>query len=163
MQYALDNGATDVILTGASTGGAISLALLENSPLADRVRALFFDSPALDMGSVVSNRGADMGYPGIVIGVGKWLAQVRFDLDWDAMDYTSAIDDITMPALVLHSKEDDTIPYQAVAPVYDQMAGNPQIEARIVEDAEHVGVWNSYRDDYTIWLTDFLAQVGSAP
>ena len=163
VQYALDNGATDVILTGASTGGAISLALLENSPLADRVRALFFDSPALDMGSVVSNRGAEMGYPGIVLGLGKWLAQVRFDLDWGAMDYGSAIDDITMPALVLHSKEDDTIPYQAVAPVYDQMAGNPQIEARIVEDAEHVGVWNSYRDDYTTWLTDFLAKVGSAP
>jgi pimeloyl-ACP methyl ester carboxylesterase len=161
VQHALDNGATDVILTGASTGGAISLALLENSPLADRVRALFFDSPALDMGSVVSYRGAEMGYPGIVLGLGKWLAQVRFDLDWEAMDYTSAIDDITMPALMLHSKEDDTIPYDAVAPVYDQMAGNPAIEVHIVEDAEHVGVWNSYRDDYTTWLTDFLTQVGS--
>jgi pimeloyl-ACP methyl ester carboxylesterase len=163
VQYALDNGATDVILTGASTGCAISLALLENSPLADRVRALFFDSPALAMGSVVSYRGAEMGYPGIVLGLGKWLAQVRFDLDWGAMDYASAIDDITMPALMLHSKQDGTIPYPAVAPVYDQMAGNPEIEVRIVEDAEHVGVWNSYRDDYTAWLTDFLAQVGEAP
>jgi hypothetical protein len=42
------------------------------------------------------------------------------------------------------------------------MAGNPEIEVRIVEDAEHVGVWNAYRDDYTTWLTDFLAKVGSA-
>jgi pimeloyl-ACP methyl ester carboxylesterase len=162
VQYALDNGASDVILTGASTGGAISLALLENSPLADRVRALFFDSPALAMGSVVSYRGAEMGYPGIVLGLGKWLAQQRFDLDWDAMDYVSAIDEITMPALMLHSREDDTIPYEAVAPVYDQMAGNPDIEVRIVDDAEHVGIWNSYRDDYTTWLTDFLSEVGQA-
>ena len=138
-----------MILTGASTGGAISLALLENSPLADRVRALFFDSPALAMGSVVSYRGAEMGYPGIVLGLGKWLAQMRFDLDWDAMDYTSAIDNITMPTLMLHSKEDGTIPFEAVAPVYDQMAGNSEIEVRVVEDAEHVGIWNSYRDDYT--------------
>lgn len=162
VQYALDNGATDVILTGASTGGAISLALLENSALADRVRALFFDSPALAMGSVVSYRGAEMGYPGIVLGLGKWLAQMRFDLDWDAMDYASAIDNITVPTLMLHSKEDGTIPFEAVAPVYDQMAGNSEIEVRVVEDAEHVGVWNTYRDDYTTWLTDFLAQVGSA-
>ncbi len=163
VQYALDNGATDVILTGASAGGAINLALLENSPLADRVRALFLDSPALDMGSVVSYRGAELGYPGIVLGLGKWLAQVRFDLDWDAMDYASAIDDITMPALMLHSKEDGTIPYEAVAPIYDQIAGNSDIEVRIVQGAEHVGVWNSNRDDYTTWLSDFLAQVGSAP
>lgn len=162
VQYALDNGASDVILTGASTGGAISLALLENSSLAGGVRALFFDSPALAMGSVVSTRGAEMGYPGIVLGLGKWLAQQRFDLDWDAMDYASAIDNITMPTLMLHSKEDDTIPYQAVAPVYDQMAGNPGIEIRVVEDAEHVGIWNSYRDDYTTWLTAFLTQVGGA-
>ncbi len=162
VQYALDNGATDVILTGASTGGAISLALLENSALSDRVRALFFDSPALAMGSVVSTRGAEMGYPGIVLGLGKWLAQQRFDLDWDAMDYASAIDNITMPTLMLHSKDDGTIPYKAVAPVYDQMAGNPGIEIRVVEDAEHVGIWNSYRDDYTTWLTAFLTQVGGA-
>lgn len=162
VQYALDHGATDVILTGASTGGSISLALLENSPLADRVRALFFDSPALAMGSVVSERGAEMGYPGVVLGLGKWLAQVRFDLDWEAMDYASAVDDITMPALMLHSREDGTIPHQAVAPVYDQMAGNPEIEVRVVDDAEHVQIWNDYRDDYTTWLTDFLAQVGSA-
>jgi pimeloyl-ACP methyl ester carboxylesterase len=160
VRYALDNGASDVILTGASTGGAISLALLENSTLADRVRALFFDSPALDMGSVVSYRGAEMGYPGIVIGLGKWLAQQRFDLDWDAMEYSSAIDEITMPALMLHSREDDTIPYPAVAPVYDQMAGNPDIDVRIVDDAQHVGIWNSYRDDYTRWLTTFLTDVG---
>jgi hypothetical protein len=163
VQYALDNGASDVILTGASTGGAISLALLENSALADRVRALFFDSPALAMGSVVSHVGAERGYPGIVLGLGKWFAQMRYDLDWDAMDYASAVDDITMPALMLHSTEDGTIPYEAVAPVYDQMAGNPEIEVRIVDEAQHVGVWNSYRDDYTTWLTDFLAQVGSAP
>jgi pimeloyl-ACP methyl ester carboxylesterase len=160
VQYALDNGATDVILTGASTGGAISLALLENSKLADRVRALFFDSPALAMGAVVSYRGEEMGYPGVVVDLGKWFATLRFDLDWDAMDYASAIDDITVPALMLHSKEDGTIPYGAVAPIYEQMAGNPEIEVRIVDDAEHVGVWNSYRDDYTTWLTDFLGQVG---
>lgn len=162
VQYALDHGATDVILSGASTGGSISLALLENSPLADRVRALFLDSPALAMGSVVSERGADLGYPGVVLSLGKRLAQVRFDLDWDAMDYGSAVDDITMPALMLHSQDDGTIPYRAVAPVYDQMAGNPEIEVRVVEDAEHVQIWNDYRDDYTTWLTDFLTQVGSA-
>ncbi len=162
VQYALDNGATDVILTAASAGGAISLAMVENSPLADRVRALFLDSPALAMGSVVSHRGAEMGYPGIVLGLGKWLARLRFDLDWEAMDYASAIDDITMPALMLHSRGDDTIPYEAVAPVYAQMAGNPEIEVHVVEDAEHVGIWNTHRDDYAIWLTDFLVEVGSA-
>lgn len=162
VQYALDNGATDVILSGASTGGAISLALLENSSLADRVRGLFLDSPALDMGEVVSYRGAEMGYPSIVLDLGKWLAQMRFDLDWEAMDYSSAVDDVTMPALMLHSTADDTIPFDAVSPIYDQMSGNPEIEVRIVDDAHHVGVWNSYRDDYTAWLTGFLAEVGAA-
>ena len=40
--------------------GVVPKIVLDNSPLADRVRALFFDSPALAMGSVVSYRGAEI-------------------------------------------------------------------------------------------------------
>ena len=47
-EYALAAGASELILVGYSMGGAIALSFLYNSAVADRVKGVILDSPALD-------------------------------------------------------------------------------------------------------------------
>ena len=53
MQFALDNGAEELLLMGWSMGGAIVLQALDHSPLADYVVGVVLDSAVIDWGVVL--------------------------------------------------------------------------------------------------------------
>ena len=71
VQYALDNGADDVVLYGYSMGGGMCLNLLYESELADRVRCVVMDSPLLDFGGTLDFVGHVRGYPRFMVQFGK--------------------------------------------------------------------------------------------
>ena len=58
VRLALDSGATDVVLMGASMGGALVTQMMERSPLADRVRALALDAPGPGLARGAAPAGA---------------------------------------------------------------------------------------------------------
>ena len=100
--YAKTRGAADVILAAGSMGGAITLSLFEHgSAQARSVRALVLDSPALAIGRQTRFAAEAMGVPGLIAELGLVLTSWRFGLDWEAMDYLSAVDDVKVPMLVL--------------------------------------------------------------
>jgi uncharacterized protein len=158
VQYALDNGAERVVLAGLSMGGGMSLALLENSPLADSVVGLFMDAPMTSFSQRVDLSAQDMGVPGFVATLAKQVASWRYGFDWSAIDYTSRAADITKPMLIVQGSEDGT-----VAPVMTEefaAAANPDLVQReVFEGAGHVSSWNVERTRYEQLLTDFLARV----
>lgn len=159
--YAKTRGAADVILGGGSMGGAIVLSLLEHgSAQARSVRAIVLDSPALDIGRQSRLASAAMGVPGPLSGLGFGLAAWRFGLDWDATDYLSAVDEVTVPTLVMHGDADKLITLEANRPVFEALTrqGNATIE--IVAGAEHLGVWNRDRAGFDRKVSAFLARVG---
>lgn len=161
--YAKARGAADVILGGGSMGGAITLSLFEHgSAQAKAVRAVLLDSPALDIGRQSRLASAAMGVPGPLAGLGFGLAAWRFGLDWDAMDYLSAVDEVTVPTLVLHGDADRLISVEANRPVFEALArqGNGTIE--IVPGAEHLGVWNRDRVGFERRVSAFLARVAAS-
>lgn len=158
--YARTRGATDVILGAGSMGGAITLSLFEHgSAQAKSVRAVVLDSPALDIGRQSRLASAAMGVPGLLSGLGFGLAAWRFGLDWDAMDYLSAVDEVTVPILVLHGDADKLITVEANRPVFEALTrqGNATIE--IVPGAEHLGVWNRDRAGFDRRVSTFLARI----
>jgi uncharacterized protein len=161
VQYALDQGADDVVLLGASMGGAISAAFLESSDLAGSVRAVVLDAPMLDFSATIAH-GADQrevpglgtAIPSVVVWGALQVSAQRFDLDLDAVDYLDDTSWLDVPALVIHGTEDLTVP-DAVTRELAEAEGD-LVQEHYVEEAEHVGSWNIDPEQYDAWVAEFL-------
>lgn len=158
VQYALDHGASDVVLAGASMGGSITLAFLQNSALADRVTGAFLDSPLTDFGQVVELSAQDMGLPSFVTSAAMRVASWRYGFDWAATDYTAGAASFTTPMLIVQGSSDVTVPAQ-VAEDFAAAANPATVSVEVFEGAGHVMSWNVDRPRYQALLTSFLAKV----
>jgi pimeloyl-ACP methyl ester carboxylesterase len=165
VQAALDRGAHDVVLVGWSMGGAITAAFLEQSELADRVVGIVLDAPMLDLGATVDDEAADrslplvgLPIPGALTWTAKQLAAVRYDLDWNALDYVDDTAWLDVPTLVFHGTVDDTVP---VAIARDLARAEPElVELRETGSASHLESWNRDRASYEDALRSFLRTWG---
>lgn len=162
VQYAIDEGADSIVLVGYSTGAALHLAFLDNSPLADRVVAAVFDAPNIDMAETVklgaSKRqipGTPLPVPDSLTAVAIWIADLRWDVDWDYIDYASRSGEIVeVPTLVFHGLNDERVPIEVSERFRD---GAPAlIELVEVPDAGHVTSWNVGSAAYERKLAAFL-------
>jgi alpha-beta hydrolase superfamily lysophospholipase len=158
--YARTRGAADVILGAGSMGGAITLSLFEHgSPLAKVVRGILLDSPALAIGRQSRRASDKMGVPGPIAELGFVIASWRFGLDWEAMDYLSAVDDVTVPMLVLHGDADALVSAESNAPVFAALTAQGNATIEIVPGAQHLGIWNRDRGGFERSVSQFLARV----
>lgn len=161
--YARSRGASDVILGAGSMGGAITLSLFEHgSAQAQAVRGIVLDSPALAIGRQSRLSTDAMGVPGVIAELGFGLAAWRFGLDWEAMDYLSAVEHVTVPVLVLHGDRDALISVEANRPVYEALTGRGGTTVEIVPGAHHLGIWNRDRAGFERHVSQFLARVAGA-
>jgi len=158
VQYALDNGAEDVVLLAGSTGGAISVSLLENSDLADSVVGMAFDAPVTSFGQTVDLNAAERGFPAPIIAVGKWITEQRVNIDFAATDYISSVGDLDVPTLIIHGTEDSTNPLEA-SEEFAAAAPEGVVTVDTFEGAEHVWSWNLSREEYENVLADHLTSV----
>jgi uncharacterized protein len=157
--YALERGASDVVLFGASMGGAVVAGFLERSDLADRVSGVVLDAPALDLDATVEHGAAQRELPvvgelpGPLTDTAQWIAGWRFDLDWDAVDYLPA-DWLAVPALVFHGTDDEIVPVS----ISDELAADrPDLVDLVrVEGTGHVRAWNADPQAYDERVTAFL-------
>ena len=164
--YALDNGADRVVLVGFSMGGAISMAFLERSPLADSVAAVIFDAPALDLAGMVEARAADTDLvPGLPIKVprsltvaAKAFADVQFDVTWWLVDYLSHPDVVDVPTLLIHGEDDGSVPVDQSIDFAESLGDLAQLE--LFPDTGHVRSWNVDRERYERVVAEYLAELG---
>ncbi|MEE8370268.1 MAG: alpha/beta hydrolase [Dehalococcoidia bacterium] len=156
-EYAVRQGADELIIVGYSMGGAIAISFLYESPLAERVAAVILDSPVLDFGATVDVEARQRGIPGLLTAVAKRIAGLRFDIDWDDLNYLSRADELSAPILLFHGDADETVPVRTS----DTLAeSRPDIVTYIrVEGADHVRAWNADPAAYESALRDFLAAV----
>jgi pimeloyl-ACP methyl ester carboxylesterase len=154
--YALQHGAKELVLVGYSMGGGIVTNFLYESPLAERVRAVILDAPLLDFGAAVDWGVRNVVVPGIVITTGKIIAESRFDLDFDELNYLKRADELTVPILLFHGDDDPTAPVTTS----DALAeARPDIVTYVrVADAGHVRSWNAGPAAYEALVRDFLEQ-----
>jgi len=158
VQYALDNGAQDVVLLAASTGGAISLSFLESSDLADAVVGMAFDAPVTSFGQTVDLGAAEMGVPPFLVAAGKWLTEQRVNLDFEQTDYVSRVDDLDVPTLIIHGTADETNPIEA-SEEFAATAPAGVVRLEEIDGAAHVWAWNTDRERFERVLAEHLQQV----
>lgn len=144
VRFALDHGADRVILVGYSTGATGEMAFLERSDLAGSVVGVVFDSPNLDFGRAVKTEAQDtalvpglpLTVPDSLTAVAMAIADVRFDVDWDAIDYVDHEGALSVPALVFHGDDDGTVPLSVSR---DLAAAYPDlVHLIVVPGADHV-------------------------
>ncbi len=162
--YAQDHGADEIVLVGASMGGAIIASYLRHVPDAP-VAALVLDSPMLDFGQTVSYGASQRPLP--VFGhvpealtwTAKQIAALRYGVDWSDVDYledSSWLEGV--PTLVVHGSQDETVPVT----LSEQLtAAHPEeVDLMVVPGAGHVASWNADPDAYDATLANFLHRRG---
>ncbi len=156
-QYALANGANDLVLLGFSMGGGVCASFLYESALANRVSGVILDAPMLDFGATVDFATQRRNLPGFVGATAKWLSALRFDVDWGGMDFLRRVDELQAPVLLFHGDEDTTVPIGTSRTLAEQ---RPDIVRYVeVEGARHVGAWNRDQVQYQREVGDFLTRV----
>ncbi len=152
--YAIDHGAEDLILVGYSMGGGIIANFLYQSSLSQKVRGVILDAPMVNFNATVDLGASERSLPGPFVALAKYIAKLRFDIDWGKLDYLDRADELRAPILLFHGDEDDLVPIDTS----DALAeSRPDIVKYVrVAGAPHVGAWNVDRDRYEAAVADFL-------
>lgn len=162
VDHAIAGGASDVVLYGASMGGAISLSYAMNEPR-EVVRGLVLESPLADLREVVRLRSGEalpVGGPvgDSLLAAGRLFTWLRIGLDFDTVDYVDRAGELEVPILLFHGTDDTSVPFAVGASLArarpDLVAFHP------VEDAVHVRAWNEDPDAYAAVLGGFLEEIG---
>ncbi len=165
VRYANENGAEQIVLSGFSTGGAIAVAFLLESDLADMVVAVVLDSPNLDFGQVVRAEasrtalipGLPLKVPGTLTAAAMAIADLRYGIGWSSINYVDDPVPVGVPVLVFHGTEDETVPL-AVSHQF-ATANRDSVALVITDGAAHVRSWNVDPRQYEAELSDFLNDV----
>ena len=158
VEYALSQpGARDVVLIGHSMGGGIVVKFLYESPLASSVTGAVVDSPVMDFEAPVDMGAGERNLPGFVTATVKWIATLRFGVDWDAMDYLKDADGLDTPILLIHGEHDMRVPIETS----DKLAElRPDLVTySVYSDATHADAWNVDSGRYERELREFLLRV----
>ncbi len=156
-RYALDQGADDLILVGYSMGGAIVTHFLYRSQLTEKVRGAILDAPMLDLSTAIAHGVRDRGLPGFLTGIGKFLARVRFGVDWKALNYLSRTDELDTPILLFHGEADTVVPIETSEAL--AQARPDIVTFHRVPEATHVRSWNLDPGRYETAVREFLNTV----
>ena len=162
VEYALANGAEDVVLAAPSMGGALSLAYtLETDGFG--LNGLILEAPAADFREIISLRSGEALPVGGVIGdsflaVGRLFTWLRTGLDFDTVDYIERADSLNVPILLFHGRLDEVAPFavgEALA------AARPDlVEFHPIDGGAHVRAWNEGPDAYGRIVESFLKRIG---
>ncbi|MFZ0325614.1 MAG: prolyl oligopeptidase family serine peptidase [Actinomycetes bacterium] len=165
VQYALDQGASEVVLFGYSMGGGIVASFLEHSSLADHVSAVVLDSPMVDVTQTVYHKADQRSLPVVGLPIPDpltWtalqIARLRYGSDWYDANYLDDTSWLAQPTLVFQGTDDLTVP----AATSEQLAAaEPDLVTLVlVPGAGHVESWNvdplAYHDALRAFLVDSI-------
>ncbi|NHN56931.1 alpha/beta hydrolase [Calidifontibacter sp. DB0510] len=148
--YAEAHGAEDVQLFGWSMGGATVLQTADRSPRAALVSRLVLDAPVVDWGNVLAFQAGLNHLPPPIGRVGQKLLSSRRlhrravglgePLDLARADWVTRADDLTKPVLLIHSRDDDFVPF---GPSQDLAHERPDlVRLEAFDLAGHCREWN---------------------
>ncbi len=147
--YALGQGAREVVLFGWSMGGAICLQTADLSRHRQVIRALVLDAPVISWVNVLAHHAelnripTSVGrYGQVMLGhrLGRRLTGLAAPVNFKAMDWISRAVELRTPTLILHSVDDEYVPYGPSANLAEK---NPEmVTFEPFDTARHTKEWN---------------------
>jgi len=169
MAYALDHGATSLVLMGWSMGGAVVLQALTRSALAHHVDGVVLESPVVDWRTTLRFQGAAMHVPGAVQRLVLRLLQSpvlsrlsgrRRPIDLDRLDLVARAPALDVPVLLLHSDDDGFVPSTAS---HALAAARPDIvRLEVFDTARHTKLYNLDPERFDRVIDEWLARLPRA-
>jgi len=165
VDYAVANGAQNVVLSGFSTGGAHVMSFLSRQPQ-EVVIGVLMDAPNVDFGRTVAYAASQRDLPVVPLPVpatlsatAKFITSLRIGINWKLLDYIADADEtIRQPLLIHHGTEDLRVPLETSL---DLQATNPDlIQLITVEGAGHIESYDVDRQGYVDSVLAFLAELG---
>lgn len=161
--FALDHGATDIVLMGWSMGGATVLQAVTRSPHAAAVCGIVLESPVVDWAPTILHQARLMRVPWIVrrgvlgmLAARGWhrLAGTEAPIDFSVLDFVRRSGELDVPILILHSDDDGFVPVTASRAL--ARARPDLVTYRPWRVARHTKLWNydpeRFRSEITEWL-----------
>lgn len=149
IDYALANGAEEIVLFGWSMGGAICLQTADLSRYRHLIRAMVLDAPVIDWVNVLAHHARLNRIPSLVgrygqlmLGhpLGRRLTGLSAPVDLMAMDWVSRGAELRTPTLIIHSVDDEYVPYKPSALLAER---NPEmVTFEAFSQARHTKEWN---------------------
>lgn len=162
--YALERGATEIVLAGASTGAALIGSWFDNAEQTEVAEGIVLDSPNVDVEQTFAYGASQRTIPGtgwpLPPGL-AWtafrLAELRFPLDFSEVDYSDTVAEVDVPTLVFHGVGDPTVPVEAARDLVAERA-SAGLPTTYVETgtSQHVGSYNHDPVRYEGALREFL-------
>lgn len=166
--YALANGAKEVVLFGWSMGGAICLQAADLSRYRHLIRAMVLDAPVINWVEVLAHHAEIHRIPS---GVGRYgqlmmshrlgrrLTGLAAPVDLKAMDWVARAVELRTPSLIIHSVDDEYVPYGPSAELAEK---NPEmVTFESFSRARHTKEWNvdpqRWESLVSAWLRQQLA------
>lgn len=165
--YALDEGATRIVLMGWSMGGATVLQCITRSTLAEHVAGVVLESPVVDWVRVLRFQAAASGLPPVVRDAAlAMLASHRASqwvgldepIDFDRLDIVARAAELSIPMLVLHSVDDGFVPSDGSVAL---AAARPDVvRLEHFATARHTKLWNYDAPRWERAITRWLGALG---
>ncbi|MGG5172792.1 alpha/beta hydrolase family protein [Pseudarthrobacter sp. J1738] len=147
--FALSSGAKEVVLFGWSMGGAIALQTADLSRNRGHIRAMVLDAPVINWVTVLAHHAQLNRIPSLVgrygqmiltHPVGRRLTGLAAPVNLKSMDWVARAVELRTPTLILHSVDDEYVPYGPSAHLAQK---NPEIVTFVpFETARHTKEWN---------------------
>ncbi len=164
MSFAIESGATEIVLMGWSMGGAIVLQALTRSRRADIIRGVVLESPVVDWVTALQFQGVAYRLPGAlrraVLALlssrqTRWLTGQSRAIDIARMDLVARSAELDTPILILHSDDDGFVPSTASRAL---AAARPDLVTfDWFTTARHTRLWNYDRDRWNADIRSWLA------
>ena len=147
--FALEHGAREVVLFGWSMGGAICLQTADLSRYHHLIRAMVLDAPVINWVNVLAHH-AELNRIPSAVGrygqlmmshkLGRRLTGLAAPVDLKAMDWVSRAVELRTPTLIIHSVDDEYVPYGPSAALAEK---NPEmVTFETFDRARHTKEWN---------------------
>ncbi|TFB97822.1 alpha/beta fold hydrolase [Cryobacterium adonitolivorans] len=165
IDFAVGQGATQIVLMGWSMGGAIALQAATRARHDGRVTGIVLDSPVIDWADVVAYQALMLRLPRAVVrGAlvvmgrrwGRMVTGLHLPIDFPRLDFVSRASDLSLPILILHSDDDGYVPS---APSRALAEKRPDIVTLVpFSVARHTKLWNY---DPAAWNAAILGWLGT--
>jgi len=163
MRYAVDHGATRVVLMGWSMGGATVLQAVTRSSLSDLVVGVVLESPVVDWITALHYQGMAYKLPRVVrltildLLSSRWsrfLTGQAAPIDLRRLDFVARARELSKPVLLLHSDDDGFVPSTASRAL---AVARPDIVTFVeFTTARHTKLWNYDADRWNGAITRWL-------